>query len=80
MYLASGYAYITYDYVHRLSGPGSGVVIGAIAKYADDGSWGSWATSSATEVAHGYSGSRPAWGAAGNFGGGNYGFHAHVNY
>jgi hypothetical protein len=72
------WAYITLDYVHRLSG--SSATIGAIAQYADDGSWGNWATSTATEVTHSYSGGRPAWGAAGNFGRGNYGFNAHVNY
>lgn len=71
---------ITLDYVHRLSGPGSGVTIGAIAQYADNGAWGNYVYSNSTEVTHGYSGSRPAWGAAANFGAGNYGFNAHVNY
>jgi hypothetical protein len=72
--------YIVLNYVHRLSGPGSGVAIGAIAKYVDNGSWGNWAISYGTEVTHGYNGARRAWGAAGNFGNGNYGFNAHVNY
>lgn len=72
--------YITLDYVHRLSGPGSGVTIGAIAKYVSDGSWGSYVYSTSTEVQHGYNGTRAAWGAAANFGAGNYGFNAHVNY
>jgi hypothetical protein len=77
---ASTYRYITLDYVHRLSGPGSGVTIGAIAQYADNGSWGNYVYSTSTEVTHGYSGSRPAWAAAANFGAGNYGFNAHANY
>jgi hypothetical protein len=80
VYEAPAWAYINLDYVHRISGPGSGVQIGAIAQYADDGSWGNWAASTATEVTHGYSGTRKAWGIAGNFGAGNYAFNAHVNY
>lgn len=72
--------YITLDYVHRLSGPSSGVTIGAIAQYADNYAWGNYVYSTSTEVTHGYSGSRPAWGAAANFGAGNYGFNAHVRY
>lgn len=72
--------YIKLDYVHRLSGPGSGVTIGARAKYVSDGSWGSYVYSTSTSVQHGYNGTRNAWGAATNFGGGNYGFNAHVNY
>lgn len=72
--------YITLNYVHRLSGPSSGVTIGARAKYVSDGSWGSYVYSTTTEVQHGYNGTRNAWGAATNFGAGNYGFNAHVNY
>jgi hypothetical protein len=71
---------ITQDYVHRLSGPSSGVTIGAAAYYTDTGSWGNWVYSTSTEVTHGYGGSRPARGAAGNFGAGNYGFNAHVTF
>lgn len=74
------YHYITADYVHRLSGPGSGVTIGAIAQYADTFAWGNYVYSTSKEVTHGYNGKRPAWGAAANFGAGNYGFNAHVNY
>jgi hypothetical protein len=76
---ASTARYITYDYVHRLAGP-NGVTIGAVAQYADNYTWGSYVTSTATEVTHSYVGNRPAWGAAANFGGGNYSFNAHVNY
>lgn len=72
--------YITSNYVHRLSGPGSGVTIGARAYYTDNGSWGNFVYSSSTQVTHSYSGGRPARGSASNFGGGNYGFNAHVNY
>jgi hypothetical protein len=72
--------YISLDYVHRLSGPGSDVTIGAIAQYSDNGAWGNYVYSTSTEVTHGYSGSRPARGAAANFGAGNYVFNAHVNY
>jgi hypothetical protein len=78
--MAVYYHYITLDYVHRLSGPGSGVTIGAIAKYADNGQWGNYVYSTSTVAMHGYSGSRPAWGAGTNFGNGNYAFNAHVNY
>lgn len=74
------YHYITSDYVHRLSGPTTGVTIGAIAQYADNYAWGNYVYSTSKEVIHGYSGKRPAWGAAANFGAGNYGFNAHVNY
>lgn len=72
--------YITLDYVHRLSGPSTGVTIAARAKYVSDGSWGSYVYSTSTEVQHGYNGTRNAWGSATNFGAGNYGFNAHVNY
>lgn len=78
--IAGSARYITLDYVHRLSGPSSGVTIGAIARYADTGSWGNYVYSTSTEVTHSYNGSRPAYGAATNFGAGNYGFNAHVNY
>lgn len=79
-YESNTWAYITTDYVHRLSGPGSGVTIGAVAQYADDGSWGNYVYSSTTEAIHYYNGARPAWGTATNFGAGNYGFNAHVDY
>lgn len=72
--------YITSNYVHRLSGPSSGITIGARAYYTDNGSWGNFVYSTSTEVTHGYSGSRPARGSASNFGAGNYGFNAHVLY
>jgi hypothetical protein len=45
-----------------------------------DGSWGSYVYSTTTQVQHGYNGTRNAWGATTNFGGGNYWFNAHVNY
>lgn len=76
---ASSSRYITQDYVHRLAGPG-GVTIGAIAQYADNYAWGNYVFSTSTEVTHSYTGNRPAWGAAANFGGGNYSFNAHVTY
>jgi hypothetical protein len=76
---ASQAKYITQDYVHRLAGP-SGVTIGAVAQYADNYAWGNYVYSTSTEVTHSYLGNRPAWGAAANFGGGNYSFNAHVTY
>ena len=76
---ASSARYITQDYVHRLAGP-SGVTIGAVAQYADNYAWGNYVYSTSTEVTHSYTGNRPAWGAAANFGGGNYSFNAHVTY
>jgi hypothetical protein len=76
---ASQAKYITLDYVHRLAGP-AGTTIGAVAQYADNYAWGSYVYSTATEVTHSYLGNRPAWGAAANFGGGNYSFNAHVGY
>jgi hypothetical protein len=76
---AASARYITQDYVHRLAGP-AGVTIGAVAQYADDYSWGSYVYSTSTEVTHSYIGNRPAFGAAANFGGGNYSFNAHVTY
>lgn len=80
-YVKSGVAaYLTLDYVHRLSGPGSGVTIAAVAQYADNGAWGTFVYSSSTEVQHGYNGGRRAWGIAVNYGSGNYGFNAHENY
>lgn len=77
---ASTPRYITSNYVHRLSGPSSGVTIGARAYYTDNGSWGNFVYSTSTQVTHGYTGGRPARGSASNFGAGNYGFNAHVNY
>lgn len=77
---ASSSRYITSNYVHRLSGPSSGVTIGARAYYTDNGSWGNFVYSTSTEATHLYSGSRPARGSASNFGAGNYGFNAHVLY
>ncbi|MBJ7353791.1 MAG: hypothetical protein JHC98_03115 [Thermoleophilaceae bacterium] len=79
LFEASQAKYITQDYVHRLAGP-AGVTIGAVAQYADNYAWGSYVYSTSTEVIHGYTGNRPAWGAAANFGGGNYSFNAHVTY
>jgi hypothetical protein len=76
---ASQSRYITQDYVHRLAGP-AGVTIGAIAQYADNYAWGNYVYSTSYEVTHSYAGNRPAWGAATNFGGGNYSFNAHVTY
>lgn len=79
-YTAGGSRYITSNYVHRLSGPSSGVTIGARALYTDNYSWGNFAYSTSTEVTHLYTGGRPARGSASNFGAGNYGFNAHVLY
>lgn len=66
------------SYVHRLSGPGSGVTIYAAAYYPGDG-YGSWQSSTTTEAIHYYPGNRDARGAAWNGGAGNYGFNAHAS-
>lgn len=79
-YTASSSRYITSNYVHRLSGPSSGITIGARAFYTDNNSWGNFVYSTSTQVTHLYSGGRPARGSASNFGAGNYGFNAHVLY
>jgi hypothetical protein len=71
--------FLTLDYVHRLSGPTCST-IGAYAHYTD-GTYGSEVTTDcATEVEHGYNGSKNGWGGADNQGAGNYGFNAHVDY
>lgn len=72
--------YLTLDYVHRLSGP-SCTTIGARAYYGG-GVWGGFAynLSCSDDVQHGYNGSQFGYGEAWNFGAGNYGFNAHVDY
>lgn len=76
MSAATRYAYISY--VHRLSGPGSGVLIYAEA-YTPGGtlvcSQPSWSTEAACNPAR-YEVHGVAW----NFGAGNYGFNAHLGY
>lgn len=73
---ATRYAYLSY--VHRLSGPSSGVYIGTWAMHPDSTIWcanGGYVT----EVTCG-----PGWhevhGFAENRGAGNYGFNAHLSY
>lgn len=80
----NGY-YITLDYVHRLSGPYC-TNIGAGSVYYDYSLgryvWGSIVLQGdcSTDVQHGYNGDRVFWGGAVNYGAGNYGFNAHVDY
>lgn len=66
------------SYVHRLSGPGSGVTIYAGAFY-DGYGYSDWQPSSTTEAIHYYPGNTYARGAAWNGGAGNYGFNAHAS-
>lgn len=71
--------FITNSYAHRLSGP-AGTQIGSAALYTDNWTWSTWAMSTSTQVNRLFNGTRPAQGAARHWGGGNYGFNAHVGY
>lgn len=66
------------SYVHRLSGPGSGVEIGTFARPPGGGYWCA-TTSFGTEVSCD-PGGHEVYGEADNYGAGNYGFNAHLTY